>query len=339
MARREHTARHGRQMVDAIAAQMRVYAAATVDPRWQAQLIALGAQVWWDHDDHYVDVWGERQNLDRGAAIDHVLDLIHSLQTLPPVEPTGPLPGSAPPAWQAGQSRAADVDQRMLDRVRALLAKAESTDFPEEAETYTAKAQQLMARYSIDHALLAAGVGGGDKPTTRRIGIDNPYEAPKSLLLQVVAEANRCRTVWCKRFGFTTVVGFPADLDSTELLFTSLLVQATRAMTPLNPRPDRYGRNNIRSFRQSFLTAYALRIGERLSATTEEVGREMAESFGGHNLLPVLAARSDAVDEAFAKQFPDLTSKETRISNREGWVSGRAAADRATLQGRQAVAG
>src|SRR5688572_14589877 len=166
MARREHTARHGQQMVDAIAAQMRAYAAATVDPRWQAQLSAMDAQVWWAHDDHYVDVWAERQNLDRAAAVDHLLDLLYLLQILPPVEPTGPIPGSAPQTWQTAPIRPADVDQRMLDRVRALLAKAESTDFPEEAETYTAKAQQLMARYSIDQALLAAGAGAGDKPVT-----------------------------------------------------------------------------------------------------------------------------------------------------------------------------
>ncbi len=341
MARREHTARHGRLMADAVAAKMREYAAATVDPRWQAQIVALEARVWWGHDDHYVDAVGEQHDLDRATAIDHLLDLIYLLRILPPIEPTGPVPGAAQQAWQTTARRAADVDQRMLDRVRALLAKAESTDFPEEAETYTAKAQQLMARYSIDHALLAAGAGGHDKPLTRRVGIDNPYEVPKSLLLQVVAEANRCRTVWTKRFGMTTVVGFPADLDSTELLFTSLLVQATRAMTALNPRPDRHGRNNIRSFRQSFLTAYALRIGERLNAATEEVGREvateMAASAGGSNLLPELAARSDAVDETFAAQFPELTSHSLPVNNREGWASGRAAAERAILHGRQPV--
>ena len=37
-------------------------------------------------------------------------------------------------------------DEKVLGRVRALLAKAESTTFPEEAEALTAKAQELMAR-------------------------------------------------------------------------------------------------------------------------------------------------------------------------------------------------
>jgi hypothetical protein len=43
VARRECTARHGRLMVDAIAAQMRGYPTATVDQRWQAQLAAVEA--------------------------------------------------------------------------------------------------------------------------------------------------------------------------------------------------------------------------------------------------------------------------------------------------------
>ncbi|WP_213455420.1 DUF2786 domain-containing protein [Rhizomonospora bruguierae] len=334
VARREYTPRNGRLMVDAIAAQMRSYAKATVDRRWQSQLAALDARVWWEHDDHYVTVWGERQGLDRVGVITTMIETLHLLATLPPIEPVGPMPGTA---TSAAVTPPADVDQRMLDRVRALLAKAESTDFPEEADAFTAKAQELMARHRIDHALLVARTGERDQPVTRRVSIDNPYEAPKTLLLQVVAEANSCRAVWMKRFGFTTIVGFPADLESTELLFTSLLVQATKAMTQAKPRTDKYGRNTTRSFRQSFLTAYASRIGERLSAATEGVDREMTASTDAAQLLPVLAARDDAVRDAFEMQFPRLTQHTAAINNREGWASGRAAADRASLHGRQAV--
>ena len=335
VARRECSARHGRLMVDAIAARMRGYPTAAVDQRWQSQLALLDARVWWEHDDHYVTIWGDRQGLDRAAVIAALIDVLHLLATLPAIEVVGPAPGDARPATATAP---ADLDQRMLDRVRALLAKAESTDFPEEADAFTAKAQELMARHRIDHALLVAATGERDQPVTRRVAVDNPYEAPKSLLLQVVAEANSCRAVWAKRFGFTTIVGFPADLDSTELLFTSLLVQATRAMTQAKPSTDEYGRNTTRSFRQSFLTAYASRIGERLSAATDEVGPEAAGSASSAQFLPVLAARDDAVRDAFEKQFPQLTHHTTTINNRQGWASGRAAADRASLHGRHAVA-
>ncbi|BCB80881.1 DUF2786 domain-containing protein [Phytohabitans flavus] len=335
VARREYTTQHSQIVVDAIAAQMRSYSRAAVDQRWQSQLTALDAQVWWEHDDHYVTAWGERESVDRVGMIATAIEVLHLLATLPPIEQVGPMPGAASSTTVTAP---ADLDQRLITRVRALLAKAESTDFPEEADAFTAKAQELMARHRIDHTLLVARTGARDQPATRRVSIDNPYEAPKTLLLQVVAEANSCRAVWMKRFGFTSIVGFPADLESTELLFTSLLVQATRAMTQAKPDVDKNGRNTTRSFRQSFLTAYASRIGERLSSATEEVDREMTASAGAANLLPVLAARDDAVQVAFEKQFPNLTQQATAANNRAGWASGRAAADRAALHGRQAVA-
>jgi hypothetical protein len=334
-AHRRYTARHGRITRDVIAGQMRDYPAATVDPRWLSQLAALEAQVWWEHDDHYVTVLGERQELDRASTITTLIEVLHVLAALPVIETVGPAPGDARPG-EAGA--AADVDQRMLDRVRALLAKAESTNFPDEADAFTAKAQELMARHRIDHALLVATTGARDQPVTRRVSIDNPYEAPKTLLLQVVAEANSCRAVWTKRFGFTTIVGFPTDLDATEMLFTSLLVQATRAMTHEKPSIDAYGRNTTRSFRQSFLTAYASRIGERLQAATDDVDREMAGSATGSQLVPVLAAREKAVRDLFAEHFPELTQHATTVKNWAGWASGRAAADRAALHGKRAVA-
>lgn len=334
VARRELTPRHGLLVIDAITAQLRCYVAATIDQRWHTQLAALNARVWWTHDDHYVTDWGAAQGLDRATVVGTTIEVLHLLATLPAIEQVGPSPGNA---RLATVTMAVEVDPGMLDRVRALLAKAESTDFQNEADAFTAKAQELMARHRIDHALLVATTGTRDQPVTRRLGIDNPYESPKSLLLQVVAKANSCGAVRTKRFGFSSVVGFPTDLDTTELLFTSLLVQATRAMTKATPSTDSSGRSRTRAFRHSFLTAYATRIGERLSATTEGVDQEMTSSAAGAQLLPVLAARDDAVRGVFDKQFPGLTTHATTVNNHEGWHSGRAAADRASLHGRQAV--
>lgn len=42
-----------------------------------------------------------------------------------------------------------DKNAKMLERVRALLAKAESTTFPEEADAFRAKADEIMTAYSI----------------------------------------------------------------------------------------------------------------------------------------------------------------------------------------------
>ena len=151
------------------------------------------------------------------------------------------------------------------------------------------------------------------------------------MLLSAVAGANRCRTAWSRDLGFSTVIGFPADLDAVELLFTSLLVQATTAMMHAGSRIDDYGRSRTRSFRQSFLTAYASRIGQRLAETTGTQTARAATEPAGRNLLPVLAARSEAVDEAVA-MFPGMKNHAmASVTNSEGWFSGLSAADRAAL--------
>lgn len=42
------------------------------------------------------------------------------------------------------------------------MAQAESTSFPDEREAFVTKAHELMARYSIDQALLRTGGGSGE---------------------------------------------------------------------------------------------------------------------------------------------------------------------------------
>jgi hypothetical protein len=154
-----------------------------------------------------------------------------------------------------------------------------------------------------------------------------------------VAKANRCRAVRYERLGISAVIGFAADLDAVELLFTSLLVQADTAMLRAGAKRDRYGRSRTRAFRQSFLVAYAIRIGERLAGVTEEAERQAAAQAPGRSLLPVLAARDQAVDRAVDAMFGDSLTRgrATRVTDSEGWYSGRAAADLATLHGHREV--
>ena len=331
--------RAGRLLTDTVAAEMRSYAAATVDQRWAAQLTALGAAVWWHHDEHYLGEWGAREEIARDAVVGCALDVLFVLHTLPRLRPLCPPPGTLRSAARGNTDRpGGPADRKVLRRVRALLDKAESTEFPEEAEALTGRAQQLIARYSIDAALLMAGAAKRDEPTGVRLAIDNPYEAPKALLLQEVARANRCRSIWHQPLGMSTVLGFPADLAAVELLFTSLLVQATTAMVHAGGRTDALGRSRTRSFRRSFLTAYTERIGERLRGAGDEAVRQAAAETGRADLLPVLAAREQEVANAVTAIFGSLTERKIRGgADREGRAYGRAAADLATLHGNPQV--
>jgi len=325
---------HADLVGSAIASELAGYARDSVDPRWFRQLEALDAGVWWPADSTLlVAISGGDPRL-WSTVVRIALQVIDVITHLPRLEVLSRPPGTAHafPATEGAPERA--VDERILQRVRALLAKAESTTYPAEAETFTAGAQALMARHSIDRALLeAAGRRPSDGPGGRRLGIDNPYEGPKVMLLDAVARANRCRTVWSKDLGFCTVIGFPGDLDAVELLFTSLLVQATAAMTHAGAKKDAIGRSRTRSFRQSFLISYAHRIGERLAEATTAQTQAAAAEPGGAGLLPVLAARHEEVDQAVSGLFPRVREASVgRAHDREGWTSGRAAADLASLQ-------
>jgi hypothetical protein len=339
---REKSDSHARMATDMIAEEMRGYAAATVDDRWLAQLSALRAKVWWGSDDAYLARWRGREGNHSQATLITAVELLFLLGRLPVLPQLCPLPGTVRPGAVAGPGPAGEertADERILGKIRALLAKAESTEFTEEAEALSARAQELMAKYSIDHALLAAEAGRKDEPASRRLPVDNPYEGPKVQLLQEVAKANRCRTVWYKNLGMSVVIGFPADVGAVELLFTSLLVQANTAMLRAGAKRDQYGRSRTRSFRQSFLTSYAIRIGERLAGATGDAERQVAAEAPGRNLLPVLAARHQAVDDAVDEMFGGRVSyyRTGRVSDSEGWYSGRAAADTAALHGHREV--
>lgn len=237
------------------------------------------------------------------------------------------LPALEPLEEETRRTSAAPAATRMLTRIRALLAKAEATGYPEEAEALSAKAQELMARHSVDEALLAAEAPAPDAPGACRIGVEPPYEQAKAVLLDAVATANHCRAVWNEPFGFSTVVGFEADLEAVELLYTSLLVQATHAMTRAEAAQRAGGRKRTKTFRQSFLAAYAHRVGDRLAA--------VARSQVSRDLLPVLATREIAVTGRLERMFPETTTTRLRgVSDEAGWTEGRAAADRAQVGNR-----
>jgi hypothetical protein len=121
------------------------------------------------------------------------------------------------------------------------------------------------------------------------------------------------------------------------VLFASLLTQAVRGMTAAgaDARPGASTRRP--EFRRAYLESFARRIGQRLdeAATAAAAAGDLDD---GGRLLPVLAARSAAVDDAVAQAFPQLVSRRgPRTLDRAGWASGWAAAELASLDVGQAV--
>lgn len=315
---RRLSARHIPLLAALVTEQAKRHSAVTISPAWQAELDNLGVP----GSTHLTDAAGVAQ----------ALELIVLFGQLPALAQSIPPPGSPPDAFRV----AGGAEHKMLARVRALLAKAESTEFPEESEALSAKAQQLISAYALDDLAARADAGTPDERLmVRRMWIDAPYVSAKSMLIHAVAEANHCSSVFSEHLGFVTLVGRPTDVDATELLATSLLLQADRAMLLHRGQNGGSGPSRTTSFRRSFLLSFANRIGERLR---ESAADSLATSSRSSELVPVLAHVDERVQAATDELFPHLVHRAVRMSNARGWVAGRAAADLAVFNVHQQIA-
>jgi hypothetical protein len=226
----------------------------------------------------------------------------------------------------------------MLEKVRKLLAKAEDPGCtPAEAVALNDKAAELIAKYGVDRALLAAGRPDCDPVGDRVVPIDAPYALDKVGLLGTIAAALRCRSVqrkqWDgKRFAYTIhLFGYASDLERTELLFTSLLVQAAYGLTAA-PVPTW---ETPAAFRRSWLAGFTHAVGRRLCQAerraSEEAESRRAET--GPSLAVVLADRTGRVDRRVSEVYPALRIAEPRRLRGSGLEWGYAAGQRADLGG------
>ncbi len=330
--RRRRSSLHSDLAVTSVAAAHARIATAP-PPEWSAQLRDLDAETqWWGSGRDWLGPWALRSGLSWTEGLLIATETLGVILHLPVIESILPPPSQ----WSAGvgsvRRSGAVVDDAVLDKVRALLAKAEGTTFQHEADAFTAKAQEMMARHAIDEAL-ARGTAGHERrpPVVRRVAIDDPYSRAKGSLLAGIAAANGVRSVWDSEFAHMTVIGFEADLEAVDLLFTSLLMQASKAMLSKGRVVDPRGRSRTRSYRQSFYLAFAGRIGERLAVATRQA-RVDAEREIGSEILPVLAGRQEEIDEATTRMFPKLRKGSgLSITNEDGFRAGRVAAELATL--------
>jgi hypothetical protein len=224
-----------------------------------------------------------------------------------------------------------------MNRISALIDKAESTSYPAEAEALLAKAQELMARHAIDEAMLTAGRSEPDEIVDQMLTVRAPYASAKSSLLGSVAKANRCRTVYYRGPSGTkrcVIVGHRTDVEHAITLFHALSLQAVRFMLDA-PVPEY---ETPRRFRHAFLLAFAARIGGRLWEANRDAEADTAAPGGGpdpsETVAVVLAKREEQVDRHFKELFPRVRYRSTTSSSGAGFASGAAAADRASLGNR-----
>ncbi|QYC43127.1 hypothetical protein Nocox_27655 [Nonomuraea coxensis DSM 45129] len=216
-------------------------------------------------------------------------------------------------------------EQRTLERVRKLLAKAERTDNEHERATFMAAASALMARHGID-----ALPPGRDRqaPGDRVVTLPGPWAREKARLVSLVAQAVRCRPLLIGRGDGgqrVHVFGFAADLERADLLATSLLLQMASGLARVRPPGDAV---SPRAYRRSWLLGFTDEVYRLLCAA--EAGAEADAAAAGTGTALVLADRRAEVERAVAAHYPRVRMSVPRTSG-TGYGDGVAAARHADL--------
>jgi hypothetical protein len=141
-----------------------------------------------------------------------------------------------------------DRRQKVLEQVAALLAKADSTEFSEERDTFIAGADRLMAKYAIETFEIEM-----QRPKDERVGPElrtfeygttGNGEADEAMtrIFWELARHLRC-LIGYYGWKHAKVVGYPADLDFLGMLFFSVRVHLSSRVEPHPDRQLSFGEN------------------------------------------------------------------------------------------------
>lgn len=233
-----------------------------------------------------------------------------------------------------------EASSRLLDRVRKLLAKAEDESVtPPEAQALTAKAAELMAKYGIDRALLAADRPETDQPASRVLDIENPWARVKAHLLCGLGSALRCQCILLSSAGPGARIhmfGYASDLERTDMLYTSVLIQMWHGLAGAQvPSWSRSARAWRRSWLLGFATAVISRVRAAEHAAASQATAPAAES--GSRTALVLADRSLVIRKNVEQAYPVTRTAKVTYSG-SGYGEGYAKGQRADIGGSRLAA-
>ncbi len=227
----------------------------------------------------------------------------------------------------------AETPERLLDRVRKLLAKAEAEGVTAaEAQALTAKAAELMAKYGIDRALLAARQPETDKPDNRIVEIYNPWARAQAHLLCGLAAALRCQCILLpSRAGQRVhMFGYASDLERADVLYTSVLIQMWHGLVAADV-PARA--TSVRAWRRSWLLGFAAAVIARVRAAEQDAERSAAAAPAGNgssSAALVLADRALVIRQNVARAYPATRTARVTYSG-SGYGDGYAQGKRADI--------
>ena len=242
------------------------------------------------------------------------------------------------------------ADQETIaQRIVKLLAKAEGASTPEEAETFFDAAARLQAKHAIDEMMLAKARGQADpdKLGTKDFVLEGIYAKAHRMTIHYLAKAMGMESIELSGYlgpkkKLVRVHGFDSDLTQFEILYTSLLIQETRALRAWIDDQDVYPfMTAAEKFqaRKSFIIGFGEGASKQVREARQAAVADKEKESGEPGVGLVLADRKTQVSREFDNTYGRTTKGRGTKINGSAHGSGRAAGSRADVGSRKVGGG
>lgn len=221
--------------------------------------------------------------------------------------------------------------EAMMRRIAALIAKADSTEFPEEAKSLRAKAEELLTRYRIEESDLISSGELATTPVSRKIDVTSmstEFRNDHYWMWQSVARhcGLRSHEDWGTnsagiRGYVATAVGYDVDIRLAEMIFQSALLVFGQHLEPeVDPKDsDAVNVYRLRSAgiprNQIARLMWCASLGSDGAAAHAKAGRlykEECERRGEDATVSGRAINATTYRKAYAKRFSMEFSRRLR---------------------------
>ena len=243
------------------------------------------------------------------------------------------------------------MSDKQVDRINLLLAKAENAATKEEADAYNAKASELMIRYGIEQAMLAAAQAGKDV-TEAIVEVEIAFtgmfdETFKNQAWHVSRALTDGAVSGFHRSGFKayngekiplrlTLIGFESDIDNCKAMIASLRLQCESELFDWWEQNKGgykyYSQYDKKVARRAFIEGYTMAACQKIRNVYRKVKEEATSQGTGAEVA--LVDRKKQVDQYMDKFNLGKARARYARTDASGRAAGRAAGGRADVGGR-----
>lgn len=222
------------------------------------------------------------------------------------------------------------MTEKIINRIEALLRKAESTNSDEERETLSAKAEELMIKYSIDQAMLDPDRNTEDQIISVQVHMRGIYQMIHMASALSVVKAMGARGYYTdlRRLNKTvvvTIIDFESTIGMIQRMVDSVLTQGMMSMSFWwAANKSEWAASQGYMARRSYLEGFGRGVADRIRREREEAVAEVSETSSGELVL----ARDRKLDDAVAslglvaKAARHRSARDARVA---GFIDGQQA--------------